>query len=111
MDPDELIASIRENLNGTAGQPMVFGVCRTLAQRSGHEPWMFRLAAIVLALFWTIPTLGIYIFLGMLLPETKVRTCGVFKGLFIALQEWVEKALAVLQDLFQGNGRSNTHRQ
>jgi len=111
MNPDELIASIRENLNGTPGQPMVFGVCRTLAQRSGHEPWMFQLAAIVLALFWTIPTLGIYIFLGMLLPETTVRTFGVFKGLFIALQEWVEKTLACLQDLFQTNGRSNTHRQ
>lgn len=111
MNPDELIASIRENLNGTPGQPMVFGVCRTLAQRSGHEPWMFRLAAIVLALFWTIPTLGIYIFLGMALPETKVRTFGVFKGLFIALQEWVEKTLACLQDLFQAKGRSSTHRQ
>jgi phage shock protein PspC (stress-responsive transcriptional regulator) len=89
---------------------MLFGVCKTLAQRNGHEAWPYRLGAVVSLLFWTIPTVGIYCFLGLLLPETKVRTYGVFKGLFIMLQEWVEKALVCLQDLFNPRGRGNTPR-
>lgn len=110
MNSDELFNSIRENLNGRPGQPIVFGVCKTLATRSGREPWTFRLAFIVLAVFWTLPTIAIYIFLGMLLPETKVRTFGVFKGLYLALQELVEKLLNGLQDLFGNSRSSNTPR-
>lgn len=110
MNSDDLLGSIRENLNGRPGQPMLFGVCKTVARRNGHEAWPYRLAGIVLLLFWTIPTIGIYCLLGLLLPETKVRTYGVFKGLFVLLQEWVEKGLAMLQDLFNPRDRGNSTR-
>jgi phage shock protein PspC (stress-responsive transcriptional regulator) len=108
MKSDELLDSIRENFNGRPGQPLVFGVCATLAKRSGHEPWIFRVGTLALALFWTMPAVGAYIALGLLLPETQDRTRGVFKGLFIALEEWVEKGMETFQDLFGSKGRGNT---
>ena len=55
MSSNDLFDSIRENLNGRKGQPMLFGVCNTLAERSGQEPWLFRAAAILLTLFFTGP--------------------------------------------------------
>lgn len=110
MNSEDLFASIRENLNGQPGQPMVLGVCRTLARRSNQEPWMFRAAAIVLALFWTLPALAVYIVLGLALPETGERTRGVFKGLFISLQECVEKLVSACEDLFRPSGRKHTPR-
>ena len=54
MSSDSVINEIRESLNGRPGQPIVFGVCKALAERFGKEPWTFRLAAIVLALFWAL---------------------------------------------------------
>ena len=56
MENNELLDSVRENLNGRPGQPMLFGVCESLARRSGHEPWMYRAAAIVLLIAVTAPT-------------------------------------------------------
>jgi hypothetical protein len=55
-----------------------------------------------------MPAVGAYIALGLLLPETQDRTRGVFKGLFIALEEWVEKGMETFQDLFGSKGRGNT---
>ena len=100
MKSEELLDSVRENLNGRPGQPMVLGVCRTLAERISQEPWIVRAAAIVLALLWTGPALAAYVLLGVALPETGERTRGVFKGLFIWLQECVEKVLACCQAIF-----------
>ena len=52
MTTNDVLAEIRESLNGRPGQPIVFGVCRSLAERFGQEPWVYRAAAILLALFW-----------------------------------------------------------
>jgi phage shock protein PspC (stress-responsive transcriptional regulator) len=58
MSADDVLNEIRESLNGRPGQPIVFGVCKALAERAGKEPWIFRLAALVLTLLWTLPALA-----------------------------------------------------
>ncbi len=78
---------IRENLNGRDGQPIVFGVCVTLAKRLGIETWITRAIVIVAVLFFTFVTAAIYILLGFLLSETNERTTGFFRGLKLWLQE------------------------
>ncbi len=100
MSADNVINEIRDSLNGRPGQPIVFGVCKTLAEKSGKQPWLFRLAAIALALFWTIPAVGIYIVLGFTLNETEARTRKFFAGLAVIVREMVEKFAASLRDLF-----------
>lgn len=101
----DVLESIRENLNGRPGQPMLFGVCRTLAERCGQEAWIFRAAAMVLLLFATMPTVVAYLLLGLFLDETSARTRGIFEGLFLTLREVVEKVVDGFGDLFKpGNG-------
>ena len=78
---------IRENLNGRDGQPIVFGVCVTLAKRLGVETWITRAVAIVATIFFTFATAALYVLLGFLLSETNERTTGFFRGLKIWLQE------------------------
>lgn len=107
MCPDNVCNEIRDSLNGRPGQPIVFGVCRSLADRFGQEPWIFRLIAIVMTLFWTLPAIAAYIILGFALSETEQRTRRFFSGLAIIIREGVEKFAASLRDLF---GDSETNR-
>ena len=107
MKPENLLDSIKENLNGRPGQPIVLGVCSALASRFKKEPWIIRAAAIVLALFWTFPALVAYALVGLFLSETEERTRGVFRGLFIWLNECVEKVIVAVRDLF--NPPSSRH--
>ncbi len=100
MSADNVINEIRESLNGRPGQPIVFGVCRAMAAKSGKEPWVFRLAAIVLALFWTLPVVAAYVILGFALSETEERTRKFFSGLAIITREMVEKFASSLRDMF-----------
>jgi phage shock protein PspC (stress-responsive transcriptional regulator) len=51
MSTDRIMQEIREALEGRPGQPIVLGVCNTVAQKMGWETWCVRLATIVLALF------------------------------------------------------------
>ena len=78
---------IRENLNGRDGQPIVFGVCVTLAKRLHVETWITRAVTILAALIFTFATAALYVLLGFLLSETNERTSGFFRGLKIWLQE------------------------
>ena len=78
---------IRENLNGRDGQPIIFGVCVTLAKRLHVETWITRAVTILAALFFTFATAALYVLLGFLLSETNERTSGFFRGLKIWLQE------------------------
>jgi phage shock protein PspC (stress-responsive transcriptional regulator) len=107
MSADSVIAEIRESLNGRPGQPIVFGVCRALSDKYGKEPWMFRAAAIVLTLFWTLPAVAVYIILGLSLKETENRTRRFFSGLVIVIREGVEKLAATLRDMFGPDYRSS----
>jgi phage shock protein PspC (stress-responsive transcriptional regulator) len=109
MNPDNVCNEIRESLNGRPGQPIVFGVCSTLARRFGKEPWGFRLAAIVLTLFWTLPALAIYIVLGFALKETESRTRRFFSGLAVLLREWVEKIFDGLREILGPSERSGSY--
>jgi len=99
MSADNVINEIRESLNGRPGQPIVFGVCRALAEKSGKEPWVFRLAAIILTLFWALPAVAAYIILGFALSETEERTRKFFSGLAVMIRELVEKFAASLRDI------------
>jgi len=99
MSAENVINEIRESLNGRPGQPIVFGVCKALADKSGKEPWIYRLAAIALTLFWTLPAVAIYIVLGFALSETEERTRKFFSGLAIMVRELVEKFAASLRDI------------
>ena len=100
MSADDVINEIRNSLNGRPGQPIVFGVCKALADKSGKEPWIFRLAAIILTLFWTLPAVAAYIVLGFALNETEDRTRKFFSGLAIIVRNLVQKFAASLRDMF-----------
>ena len=104
MAQNDFLDSVRENLNGRPGQPMLFGVCRTLAEKTGLETWLVRVAAILLVLFFTFPTTVAYILLGLFMDETAERTRGIFQGLFLTLQEGVEKIVDGVSDVFRSGG-------
>jgi phage shock protein PspC (stress-responsive transcriptional regulator) len=100
MTTNDVLSEIRESLNGRPGQPILFGVCRSLAERFGQEPWTYRAAAIILAVFFTLPTLAAYIILGFALKETEDRTRRFFSGLAVLVREWTEKLADSLRSLF-----------
>jgi phage shock protein PspC (stress-responsive transcriptional regulator) len=91
MTTDSIMQEIREALAGRPGQPIVLGVCNTIATRMGWETWCVRLATIVSMLFLTLPTLAVYIIAGLVMKETEARTRGFFAGLTIIAREWMEK--------------------
>ena len=91
MQDETFFDSIKRNLNGEPGQPIVLGVCRTLAERLNQEVWLIRLAAIVLGVFYSFITLVAYILLGLFMDETSHRTKSLFEGLGIWFQELTEK--------------------
>jgi len=92
---------VKESLNGRPDQPIVFGVCQALAKRYDKEPWIFRLAAIVLTLFWTLPALAVYVVLSLVLTETEQRTRKFFSGLAVVAREQIEKLPASLRSIFE----------
>ena len=100
MSADNVINEIRDSLNGRPGQPIVFGVCKALVDKSGKEPWLFRLAAIILTLFWTLPAVAAYIIVGFALNETEDRTRKFFSGLAIIVRDLVQKFAESLRDMF-----------
>jgi phage shock protein PspC (stress-responsive transcriptional regulator) len=100
MCPDNVCNEIREALNGRPGQPIVFGVCKSLADRLDKEPWVVRLVAIVLTLFWTIPAVAAYVVLGFALNETEDRTRRFFSGLGVMIREGLEKFMTSLRGMF-----------
>ena len=100
MSANCVISEIRDSLNGRPGQPIVFGVCKALADKFNKEPWVFRLAALVLTLFWTLPAVAAYIILGFALNDTEDRTRRFFSGLAIIIREGVEKLSESLRDMF-----------
>jgi len=110
MSAENVINEIRESLNGRPGQPIVFGVCKAMADRFGKEPWAFRLAAIVVALFWPLPVLAAYIIAGLVLKETEVRTRRFFSGLAVVIRENVQKGAAWLHDSCAADRRGGYHR-
>jgi len=91
MQDETFFDSIKRNLNGEPGQPIVLGVCKTLAARLDQEVWLIRLAAIVLGVFYSFITLVVYILLGLFMEETSHRTKSLFEGLGIWFRELTEK--------------------
>jgi len=91
MTTESIIQEIREALAGRPGQPIVLGVCNAIAMRMAWEAWCVRLATILLALVFTLPTLVVYIVLGLTMKETESRTRGFFAGLAVITREWMVK--------------------
>ena len=91
MREETFFDSIKRNLNGEPGQPIVLGVCKTLAARFNQEVWLIRLAAIVLGVFYSFITLVVYILLGLFMEETSHRTKSLFEGLGIWFRELTHK--------------------
>ncbi len=91
MSDSDVYDQVREALNGRTGQPIVFGVCQTLAHRFGCEPWVTRLVAIIMGLFYLLPALIADVVLGLVLSETEPRTRGFFARLAVILRESAEK--------------------
>jgi phage shock protein PspC (stress-responsive transcriptional regulator) len=98
MSAENVINEIRDSLNGRPGQPIVLGVCKTLAARFDIEPWLVRAAAIVCGLFFTFITVGVYIVLGFTLKETEPRTRQFFSGLAVLIREWTEKLFGSVRE-------------
>ena len=105
MSGDCIVQEIKEALQGRPGQPIVFGVCRTIARRTGWEAWCVRVGVLICALFATFPTLLAYIAAGFLLPETETRTRGFFSGLGVLIREWIAKASEGLGRRFDSGDR------
>ena len=91
MQDETFFESMKRNLNGEPGQPIVLGVCKTLAARLNQEVWLIRLAAIVLGVFYSFVTLVVYVMLGLFMTETSSRTKSLFEGLGIWFRELTEK--------------------
>ena len=91
MQDENFFDSIKRNLNGEPGKPIVLGVCKTLAARFNQEVWLIRLAAIVLGVFYSFITLVAYILLGLFMEETSHRTKSLFEGLGIWFREFTDK--------------------
>jgi phage shock protein PspC (stress-responsive transcriptional regulator) len=106
MQDENFFDSIKRNLNGEPGQPIVLGVCKTLAARFNQEVWLIRLAAIVLGVFYSFITLVAYILLGLFMEETSHRTKSLFEGLGIWFREFTEKVGKLFSSTF-GNGNSS----
>jgi phage shock protein PspC (stress-responsive transcriptional regulator) len=106
MQDENFFDSIKRNLNGQPGQPIVLGVCKTLAARFNQEVWLIRLAAIVLGVFYSFITLVAYILLGLFMEETSHRTKSLFEGLGIWFREFTEKVGKLFSSTF-GNGNSS----
>ena len=110
MQDETLFESVKTNLNGKPDQPMVLGVCKTLAKRFDQETWLVRAVAIVLGVFFTFATVVVYILLGLFLEETSERTKGVFQGLGIWFREFTDKAGDRVGDIFGRDGSTNDNR-
>ncbi len=106
MTAESIFGQIKESLNGRPGQPIVLGVCKSLAERFEKETWVFRLAAIVLTLCWTVPAVIAYVVLGFVLSETEARTRQFFSGLAVIIRESVDKLAASLRRAFGETGGS-----
>ena len=91
MQDETFFDSIKRNLNGEPGRPIVLGVCQTLAGRLNQEVWLIRLAAIVLGVFYSFITLVAYVLLGLFMTETSHRTKNLFEGLGIWFREFTDK--------------------
>jgi len=101
MTAESVFDQIKESLNGRPGQPIVLGVCRALAERFEKEVWIFRLVAIAMTLFWTLPAVAAYIILGFVLSETEERTRKFFSGLAVVIREGIQKFAESLRDMLQ----------
>lgn len=110
MRDETFFDSIKRNLNGEPGQPIVLGVCKTLAARLGQEVWLIRLAAIVLGVFYSFITLVVYILLGLFMAETSHRTKSLFEGLGIWFREFTEKVGDRCGDMLERNRHTRRYR-
>ena len=109
MQDNTFFDSIKRNLNGEPGQPIVLGVCKTLAARFDQEVWLIRLAAIVLGVFYSFATLVVYILLGLSMKETSSRSKSLFEGLGIWFRELTEKVGKYCNNLFSDDDSSRRH--
>jgi phage shock protein PspC (stress-responsive transcriptional regulator) len=106
MQENTFFDSIKENLNGEPGKPIVLGVCKTIAARFNQEVWLIRLAAIVLGVFYSFAALVVYILLGLFMEETSDRSKSLFEGLGIWFREFTQKVSDGCCGMF-GNDRSS----
>jgi phage shock protein PspC (stress-responsive transcriptional regulator) len=106
MQENTFFDSIKENLNGEPGQPIVLGVCKTIAARFNQEVWLIRLAAIVLGVFYSFVALVVYILLGLFMEETSDRSKSLFEGLGIWFREFTQKVSDCCSGAFS-NDRSS----
>ena len=111
MQSETFFESVKRNLNGEPGQPIVLGVCKTLAARLNQEVWLIRLAAIILGVFYTFFTLVGYILLGLFMEETSNRTKSLFEGLGVWFREFLDKVGNRVNDIFGSNQSSNGDRR
>ncbi|MBT8070819.1 MAG: PspC domain-containing protein [Xanthomonadales bacterium] len=110
MTGETFFESVKRNLNGEPGQPIVLGVCKTLAARLNQEVWLIRLAAIVLGVVYTSFTLVAYVLLGLFMEETSSRTKSLFEGLGIWFREFLDKVGNRFGDIFGSGSDDPNHR-
>ncbi len=73
----------------------IFGVCATLARRTGWDLWAVRLIAVISALVFTLATALVYFVLSMLLQETR-------PGAQRKISRWARKLDAILERIWRG---------
>ena len=107
MQEDTFFESIKRNLNGEPGQPIILGVCNALAKRFNQEVWLIRLAAIILGVAYTFATVVAYILCGLFMDETSDRSKSLFEGLGIYFREFTQKVADIFNSLFGNNSHRN----
>ena len=102
MTCESVCEQIKESLNGRPGQPIVLGVCQSLAERFEKEPWVFRLVAIVLAVLWTLPAVAAYVILGFVFLLRTSMSMPLAVPVFILVAEFISCGLlTALQRILQ----------
>lgn len=96
---DDPWRSARDMLGSGPADGWIFGVCATIARRSGWELWSVRAVALVLLLLaWWVPVALAYLAIAMLIDETRPAAQS-------KLKRWARRADDVLELVWNGLGR------
>ena len=68
---DDYFAEVKRVLEDRPDRGWVFGVCATLARRSGWDLWVVRLIAALMLMSFTLVAVLAYFVLAMLFHETR----------------------------------------
>ncbi|MDJ0655731.1 MAG: PspC domain-containing protein [Xanthomonadales bacterium] len=88
----------------------VFGVCATIAKRTGWELWAVRGIAAACLLLFTLASCLVYLALGMLMDETRPGTQRKLSRWARQADRVVDRIWSGLKQFFDNGTRAYSHR-